>query len=68
MWRTTVGLWLLTFELLITVFMPLYSRHKPVFVLVMILLGGYLLLLAETLRYTSRFTRPREDYLQKNMI
>jgi hypothetical protein len=68
MWRTTVGVWLLSFELLITVFMPLHWRHKPVFVLAMILLAGYLLLLVETRRYTDRFTRPRGDYLPENMI
>ena len=61
MWRTTVGLWLLTSELLITVFIPHHGHHKSLFVLAMILLGGYFLLLVETLRYTSRFTRPRED-------
>jgi hypothetical protein len=68
MWRTAVGVWLLSFELLITVFMPLHWRHKPVFVLAMIFLGAYFLLLVETLRYTDRFTGPRADYLPKNMI
>lgn len=43
-------------------------RHKPVFVLAMIFLGGYLLLLVETRRYTDRFTRPRGDYLPANTI
>lgn len=68
MWRTTVGLWLLTSELLITLFIPHHGHHKSLFVLDMILLGGYLLLMAETRRYADRFTRPREDYLPKNMI
>ena len=68
MWRTAVGMWLLTFGLLITVFMPPHWRHKPGFVLAMIFLGGYFLLLIETLRYTDRFTQPRADYLPQNMI
>jgi uncharacterized membrane protein len=68
MWRTTVGVWLLSFELLITVFVPLRWRHKPVFVLAMILLGGYLLLLIETRRYPDRFTGPRADHLPENVI
>jgi hypothetical protein len=68
MWRTAVGIWLLTFGLLITIFMPSHWRHKPVLVLAVIFLGGYFLLLVETIRYTDRFTQPRVDYLPKNMI
>jgi hypothetical protein len=68
MWRTAVGMWLLTFGLLITVFMPPHWRHKPVFVLAVIFLGGYFLLVLETLRYTHRFTQPRADYLPQKMI
>jgi hypothetical protein len=68
MWRTTLGLWLLSFDLSITVFLPTPGHHRSILVLAMVFLGGYLLLLLETRRYMDRFTRPREDYLPKNMI
>ena len=68
MWRTTLGLWLLNFDLSITVFFPTPGHHRSILVLAMVLLGGYFLLAVETRRYTSRFTRPRVDYLPKNMI
>jgi hypothetical protein len=67
MWRTAVGLWLIPLDLLIG-FGPLREHHRTVFVLEMILVGGYLLLVAETRRYTDRFTRPRAGDLPKNMI
>jgi hypothetical protein len=68
MWRTAVGLWLIPFYVLIGFLSPFRAHHRTVFVLEIILVGGYLLLVAETRRYTDRFTRPRADYLPENMI
>jgi len=68
MWRMTVAQWLLSFALLTTVFIPLYSHHKTVFALQMISLAGFYLLILEIRRYTDRFTRPRADYLPQSMI
>jgi hypothetical protein len=67
MWRTTVGLWLLSSELLLGIFNPPVGHHRWVIWLMLILLGGYLLLVLETLRYKERFTRPREGYLPDSM-
>ena len=68
MWRTTVGQWLLSSELLLGIFSPLYGHHRWVIGLMLILLCGFFLLVLETRRYTDRFTRPREGYIPKNMI
>jgi len=67
-WRTTVGQWLLSSELLLGIFNPPYGHHMWVIWLMLILLLGFFLLVLETQRYTARFTRPREGYLPKNMI
>ena len=68
MWRTTLGLWLLNLDLSLGVFNPLHGHHRSTFALAVIFLGGYFLLLLETLRYTDRFTQPRADYLPQKMI
>ncbi len=68
MWRTTVGLWLITFDLSIGALIPHHGHHKAILALSMILVGGYFLLVVETHRYTGRFTRPRGADLPESMM